>query len=531
MLIKQLSKPPKDWQNLQFHPLSETFRMHNDEEYPALLSSIKERGYDTAEPIVLYKGQILDGRNRYKASIEAGIEPVFVELEGTEEEARTFVFSRHLGRRNLSYWDRYKFFASTDTKTLNAMGYYDRDTYREKEKLGKPNLRGYYDKGDRSKAVYIQENANKNTFADLEKGALSLKEANKKTRKDAMDKNLEERGIKAREQERLVPERDGITLHNTNIKGVKDKLKADSVDLIMVDPPYLKEGIMEQQIYKQIADLAVKVLKPGGFIVLMNDSYYLDRIFEQMMEYRGRGITWYGDVAHVYKGFGKGDGKNIPMKKSAREDGGIAKIKPEHALITVYIKGEVGAYKGRWLGGSVISTAVPDLKAKEYIHQWQKSPEMMKKLVNMFVRQGMVVLDCCMGSGSTGVATTIYGTGVEFIGVEPDEQNYNKAHARLEEAKRTSPVLEYKVEKGKKKDGEDAEDDILEIIFPMSLQIEEAKEYLNNNSAPKKDKDDKRGVPFYIKDIGGENREVVFGEQGGTKIEGIEPLINFTFFD
>ena len=44
------------------------------EEYEGLKASIKERGQEV--PILLLNGQNLDGRHRYRACLDLGIEPV-----------------------------------------------------------------------------------------------------------------------------------------------------------------------------------------------------------------------------------------------------------------------------------------------------------------------------------------------------------------------------------------------------------------------------------------------------------------------
>jgi hypothetical protein len=58
------------------------------------------RQHGVREPIVLYQGAILDGRNRWRASFEAGVECPTVDYEG--EDPVGFVVSRNLRRRHLS---------------------------------------------------------------------------------------------------------------------------------------------------------------------------------------------------------------------------------------------------------------------------------------------------------------------------------------------------------------------------------------------------------------------------------------------
>lgn len=69
-----------------------------------LSNRMKEVGYDKDEPITLWEGKILDGRHRYKAALEAGVEPIFKLWEGTYLEAWEYVNDHNGedGRRMLS---------------------------------------------------------------------------------------------------------------------------------------------------------------------------------------------------------------------------------------------------------------------------------------------------------------------------------------------------------------------------------------------------------------------------------------------
>src|SRR6056297_3200421 len=49
--------------------------------------NMAKNGFDASQPIIKYEGKILDGRHRYLAAKEAGVEPVFKEFTGTREDA------------------------------------------------------------------------------------------------------------------------------------------------------------------------------------------------------------------------------------------------------------------------------------------------------------------------------------------------------------------------------------------------------------------------------------------------------------
>ena len=62
------------------HHLCELFPGLSGDEFNALRDDIKANGL--RQPIVLHEGKILDGGNRYRACLEAGVEPVFREFDG-----------------------------------------------------------------------------------------------------------------------------------------------------------------------------------------------------------------------------------------------------------------------------------------------------------------------------------------------------------------------------------------------------------------------------------------------------------------
>ena len=66
---------------------------------------------------------------------------------------------------------------------------------------------------------------------------------------------------------------------------------------------------------------------------------------------------------------------------------------------------------------------------KSKIHPTQKPVLANEYFIKTYTNEGDVVLDCCMGSGSCGVAAI--NTGREFIGIEMNEDYFNQAKERL----------------------------------------------------------------------------------------------------
>ena len=83
----------------EFHPAAEIFPLMEGEQYDRLVQDIREN--DLQESIWLHEGQIIDGRNRYRACLDAGVEPRFRTWNG-EGSLIQFVVSMNLRRRHLT---------------------------------------------------------------------------------------------------------------------------------------------------------------------------------------------------------------------------------------------------------------------------------------------------------------------------------------------------------------------------------------------------------------------------------------------
>jgi ParB family chromosome partitioning protein len=80
------------------HPLAELFPFMNEHDASALAQSIRDIGLQ--QPIVLYEGKILDGRNRYVACSNLRIIPEFTQYQG--DDPLGFVISANIALRHLT---------------------------------------------------------------------------------------------------------------------------------------------------------------------------------------------------------------------------------------------------------------------------------------------------------------------------------------------------------------------------------------------------------------------------------------------
>lgn len=103
---------------IEFHPLANIFPLIEGEDFDGLVKDVRENGL--REPIVLLEGKILDGRNRYRACVAAGILPESLDAltvpqikffrqhvpaggaSPSQAELLEFVWSKNFHRRHLS---------------------------------------------------------------------------------------------------------------------------------------------------------------------------------------------------------------------------------------------------------------------------------------------------------------------------------------------------------------------------------------------------------------------------------------------
>ena len=83
---------------MKFHELANIFPLLSEEELAELRADIEKNGL--TDPITLYEGKVLDGRNRATACEMAGITPTTIEYTGDDPVA--FVLSKNIHRRHLT---------------------------------------------------------------------------------------------------------------------------------------------------------------------------------------------------------------------------------------------------------------------------------------------------------------------------------------------------------------------------------------------------------------------------------------------
>ena len=92
---------PRARDRYEHHPLAEMFPLLKDAEFHELVEDIRKHGL--REPISLFEQKIIDGRNRERACIKAGVEPRYRSIEfDNHDAAAAYVISKNICRRHLT---------------------------------------------------------------------------------------------------------------------------------------------------------------------------------------------------------------------------------------------------------------------------------------------------------------------------------------------------------------------------------------------------------------------------------------------
>ena len=184
-------------------------------------------------------------------------------------------------------------------------------------------------------------------------------------------------------------------------------LESASIDVIITDPPYPQEYLA---LYGTLADVAQKVLKPGGSLLAMCGQSYLPEIMAAMGPY----LRYHWTLAYMTPG---GQSAQLWQRK----------VNTFWKPVLWYVKGD---YAGDWIG-DVARSAVNDNDKR--FHGWGQSESGMADLVERFTNPGDLILDPCCGAGTTGVAAITLGRG--FVGIDVDESAVSITKARLAEVR------------------------------------------------------------------------------------------------
>lgn len=192
-----------------------------------------------------------------------------------------------------------------------------------------------------------------------------------------------------------------IKLYNCDFREVGKRIKDDSVDLIFTDPPFGQEFL---PLWEDLGEFASRVLKPGALLVTYTGQAYLGQVISALSEHLS--YVWCLAVVHNHHQ------NRIHFKR----------VNNCWKPLLVFGKGVSRFRESVWdayQGNGV---------TKDH-HDWEQSVDEAVHYLDALVPAGSLVVDPCLGSGTSGVAAL--RCGMKFAGCEIDSGTFEQAKGRI----------------------------------------------------------------------------------------------------
>lgn len=253
-----------------------------------------------------------------------------------------------------------------------------------------------------------------------------------------------------------------VTLLHGDCLEVMAMLAPQSIDAILTDLPYGSTGgawdeiIPLEPMWKQVK----RILKSRSVFVTTTAQPFTTRLIASNLAYFRHDLVWdkvsasspgnsliapkrthesilvFGDPGHVYNPIMWDAGKPHTKRGQGPRHLGVER-KRQYEQDFSYKTDENLRYPV-----SVIRLArgANECNSTQRLHPTQKPVALYEYLIRTYTNPGDHILDMCMGSGTTGVATVKEGRN--FVGVELDRGYFDIAEKRIAEAQMQMPLLE-----------------------------------------------------------------------------------------
>lgn len=231
------------------------------------------------------------------------------------------------------------------------------------------------------------------------------------------------------------------------------KVLDSSVDLILVDLPYGTSACSWDVVIpvEKLWEQYLRVLKPNGTVVLFGSEPFSSLVRSSNLEMYKYDWKWVKPRGANFLNAKYQPMKNYediivfswcPASYSRSRDSmvynpimsvgepyklrsGKQRLEKNNSTVRSSIKSVVTDNKGLRYPKATL-----EFKSdKDKLHPTQKPVDLLEYLIRTYTVEGMVVLDSCMGSGSTGVACK--NLNRSFIGIELDEGYFEIAKQRI----------------------------------------------------------------------------------------------------
>lgn len=230
-----------------------------------------------------------------------------------------------------------------------------------------------------------------------------------------------------------------ILFHGDCLEEMK-KIQDGSVDMVLTDPPY---GLTQQPWdnvipFEPLWEQLNRICKRNAAVVLHCMQPFTTMLIASNIKNFKYCWVW---NKHYCRGFL--NAKRQPLRE--HEDIAVfyrnqctynprmTKGKMRQKANSCKQNGNYGNYKAlkyrndNYYPKSILS--IPGVAVSNLTHPTEKPVELERYLIETYTNPGETVLDCCMGTGATGVASVLAERN--FIGIEKDENYFLKAKERI----------------------------------------------------------------------------------------------------
>ncbi len=403
------------------------------EEYADLKADIGEHGVTAPVVIDADSGQVLDGHHRVRAWTELRAEgvkvpdyPREVRRFESDEDRVHFVLAANLFRRHLTRTQRAEIATRLRERgwslrrVSDTLGVHHETVRRDvgivanatiPERVERKGGGTYPARRPKPLPSILVRSARDEARARAALSALGdelpgpdLRRAEEKARLAALAR---------RRADDVLPKMEGPEweVRTGDLHEVFADLPDRSVDAIVCDPPYNREGLPS---YSALSELAARVLKPGRLCVAYCGKAWLPDHFERLDEH----------LEYVWTGAIFLPGRHTVFRRKMI----FGRWRPVAFF-------SAGTYEVRT---TIVDALMAEGRGEKgpADHPWQQTVGPFARLVEMAARPGELVLDPFLGSGTTALACL--ATRRRFLGCDVDPGAVSLALERLQIASQDS---------------------------------------------------------------------------------------------
>ena len=392
-------------------PLARAFPPLPPERYARLLDSIRARGLRT--PIVVWRGEIIDGAHRLQACMEAGVEPRYDFLED-HEDPYEYLADVNVPLRDMTQNEK--------ALTAHLMSQYSAPGRPRSPEENYVKLRSFT-QGEAARLVGVSlrlvSGASRVLSSDstavpavqeavrqwrvkasdaakvldlppaVQNKAMALVDSGEtKTVTGAVERIEKEMALAEQAEIVARPLDDTIVLHTVAVVDLHGRVTAGSVDAVITHPPHTEEVL---PLLTDLAAFAAHALKAGGVMVVVGNGVILPQMLERLTH---QDLRWLAEFDLVFHGQPDGSGWPHYMRLHRRP-------------VLVYGKGQL---RSRGMH-DLVEVPSPEVLPRGIT----KYEAAMHLLVERFCRPGQTVCDPVM-LDRAGVALAARRLGRNFVG-------------------------------------------------------------------------------------------------------------------